>query len=76
MLRHDGDIEKSAALVALPLAGLKKFLKKHAAAENLAVIDPKLGNLIKDSLGLNCIYSQQVLELSRGVRHQLQGLIR
>lgn len=57
-------------------AGLKKFLKKHAAEENLAVIDPKLGNIIKEKLDIPCIYSNAILELSRGVRQQLQGLIR
>ena len=55
--------------------GLKKFLKKHAEGETLAVIDAKLGNVIKEKLGIPCIYSSGVLELSRGLRNQIEGLI-
>jgi nucleolar protein 58 len=54
---------------------LKKFLKKHAEGETLAVMDAKLGNVIKEKLGIPCIYSSGVLELSRGIRNQLGGLI-
>lgn len=56
-------------------AGLKKFLKKHAEGETLAVMDAKLGNLIKEKLGIPCIYSSGVMELTRGVRNQMAGLI-
>lgn len=55
--------------------GLKKFLKKHAEGETLAVVDAKLGNVIKEKLGIPCVYSSGVLELSRGLRYQLEGLI-
>lgn len=38
-------------------AGLKKFLKKHAEGDTLAVLDAKLGSVIKEKLGINCLYS-------------------
>ena len=38
------------------LAGLKKFLKKHAVDEELAVLDKKLGGIVQEKLGINCIY--------------------
>lgn len=54
---------------------LKKFLKKHAEGETLALADPKLGGLIKEKLGIACVYSSGVMELMRGVRYQLNELI-
>lgn len=36
--------------------GLKKFLKKHAVGDTLAVMDSKLGNLIKEKLDIPCVY--------------------
>eukprot|EP00877_Chromochloris_zofingiensis_P001898 jgi/Chrzof1/11709/Cz06g06120.t1 len=66
----------ATALVDSKLSkGLKKFLKKNAVGDTLALMDSKLGSIIKEKLGIPCIYSQQVQELSRGVRNQLQGLI-
>lgn len=66
----------ATALVESKLSkGLKKFLKKHAVGDTLAVLDAKLGNIVKDKLEINCIYSNAILELDRGVRNQLQGLI-
>ena len=41
---------------APPAAGLKKFLKKHAEGDTLAVLDAKLGSVIKEKLGINCLY--------------------
>lgn len=38
-------------------------------------MDAKLGNIIKEKLGINCLYNNGVMELCRGVRLQLQGLI-
>lgn len=38
-------------------------------------MDAKLGGLIKEKLGIPCVYSAGVLELSRGVRNQLAGLV-
>jgi hypothetical protein len=40
----------------LPNTDLKKFLKKHAVGETLAVLDSKLGNLIKEKLQISCMY--------------------
>lgn len=56
-------------------AGLKKFLKKHAEGDTLAVLDAKLGSLIKEKLGINCLYSSGVMELTRGIRNQLTSLV-
>jgi len=74
--------------------------------EELAVLDKKLGGIVQEKLGINCIYkcvqgghgscvnhtrpqesdtelfvslsshSNSIMELTRGVRNQLQGLIR
>lgn len=37
-------------------SGLKKFLKKNAGEDTLAVLDAKLGNIIKEKMGINCIF--------------------
>jgi hypothetical protein len=39
-----------------PYAALKKFLKKHAVDEELAVIDKKLGGIVQEKLGIPCLY--------------------
>ena len=57
---------------------LAKFLKAKGPKEGkgkLAVIDSKLGNLIKDKLGIKCLYNDSVLELMRGIRLQLDSLL-
>ncbi|BDA41914.1 Nucleolar protein 58 [Coccomyxa sp. Obi] len=54
---------------------LKKFLKKNADGNTLGVVDAKLGSIIKEKLGIPCIYSNGVQELTRGVRSQIEGLI-
>ena len=36
-------------------AGIKKFLKKNAVGEELAVLDKSLGKLIKDKLDINVV---------------------
>ena len=63
--------------LALPslFPALKKFIKKHAADEPLAVLDAKLGGLIKEKLGVACVSNAGVAELARGVRAQLAGLV-
>ena len=40
----------------IDVAGLKKFLKKNATGSSLGVADAKLGNIIKEKLGIPCIY--------------------
>lgn len=58
---------------------LKKFLKKQIINKKLndvlAVSDPKLGSVIKEKLGIQCIYDSAVNELMRGIRLQLENLI-
>jgi hypothetical protein len=44
--------------------------------ETLAVLDAKLGSIIKEKLDIPCVYSSAVQELARGVRAQMSGLIR
>jgi nucleolar protein 58 len=53
---------------------LKKFLKKHCE-DKLAVVDAKLGKAISDKLGLKVATGVEVLELTRGIRSQLEGLV-
>ena len=36
--------------------GLKKFLKKNAEGDTLAVLDSKLGSIIKEKLNIPCIF--------------------
>jgi len=56
---------------------LSSFLKKAATDANtkLAVLDQKLGGLIKEKLGLNVVYDASVVELMRGIRSQLENLV-
>ncbi|XP_050223821.1 probable nucleolar protein 5-2 [Mercurialis annua] len=55
--------------------GLRKFLRAHCDSEILAVADSKLGNAIKEKLKIDCVHSNAVMELMRGVRSQLTELI-
>jgi hypothetical protein len=66
----------SDSLLLHPRIALKKFLKKNAGEETIAVLDAKLGNLVKEKMDIPCVHSNAILELARGVRSQLQGLIR
>eukprot|EP01026_Neomeris_dumetosa_P077427 TRINITY_DN8355_c0_g1_i6.p1 TRINITY_DN8355_c0_g1~~TRINITY_DN8355_c0_g1_i6.p1 ORF type:complete len:545 (-),score=100.28 TRINITY_DN8355_c0_g1_i6:76-1710(-) len=69
-------LQGAAALVDQSLdKDLRKFLKKNAAGDKLAVLDNKLGGIIKDKLGINVESNNAVLELSRGIRNQLGGLL-
>lgn len=66
----------ATALVDSKLSkGLKKFLKKNVGEETLALADSKLGSIVKDKLGINCVANGSVLELARGVRSQLSALV-
>lgn len=53
---------------------LKKFLKKHCD-DKLAVVDAKLGKVIAEKLGLKVVSGTEIMELTRGIRSQLEGLI-
>eukprot|EP00882_Tetradesmus_deserticola_P018804 GHRQ01020192.1.p3 GENE.GHRQ01020192.1~~GHRQ01020192.1.p3 ORF type:complete len:108 (+),score=61.39 GHRQ01020192.1:405-728(+) len=58
--KFDNTTEALAAATALVESklskGLKKFLKKHAVGDTLAVLDAKLGGLIKEKLEINCVH--------------------
>jgi nucleolar protein 58 len=58
---------------------LKKFLKKTIVSKSiedeLAVADTKLGGLIKEKLGLQCVFNDSVMELFRGIRLNLDSLL-
>mmetsp|Transcript_159539 Transcript_159539/g.387326 ORF Transcript_159539/g.387326 Transcript_159539/m.387326 type:complete len:481 (+) Transcript_159539:116-1558(+) len=58
---------------------LKKFLKKNVLkkedGESLAVIDSKLGAVIKEKMGIECVNDQSVMQLMRGLRLQMSSLI-
>lgn len=68
----DGKLDKS----------LKSFLKEAilkgkdgADKVTLAVADAKLGGLIKEKMDIKCVYDATILELMRGIRGQLEGLV-
>jgi hypothetical protein len=58
---------------------LKKFLKKNIVkkelTDELGVADTKLGGIIKDKLGVQCVADSTVMELQRGIRNQLVSLV-
>merc|ERR1712172_296804 len=54
--------------------GLKKVVAEDAH-EKLAVADAKLGNVIKEKLGMACVHDSKVGELMRCIRSQASGLI-
>jgi nucleolar protein 58 len=54
---------------------LKKFLKKNCGEDKLAVVDAKLGKAIATKLGLAVTSGAEVLELTRGIRSQMEGLL-
>jgi nucleolar protein 58 len=60
-------------------SSLKKFLKKEIVdknlSETLAVADSKLGGVIKDKLGIQCIHDNSIFELMRGIRAQIENLV-
>ena len=54
---------------------LRKFLAKHCGKDKLAVVDPKLGKVLHEKLNLQVTSGEEVVELTRGIRSQLEGLI-
>lgn len=54
---------------------LKKFLKKNCGDQKLAVVDAKLGKAIATKLGLEVTSGAEVLELTRGIRSQMDSLV-
>lgn len=58
---------------------MENFLKTSVVDAGLkgklAVIDSKLGGMIKEKLGIKCVYDSTILELIRGVRLHIDALI-
>ena len=58
---------------------MKKFLKKSIVKaelkDKLAVADPKLAGLIKDELKIKCVQGDNINELMRGIRNQMNALV-
>ena len=54
---------------------LKKSIVKKKISDKLGVIDSKLGGVIKEKLGIECISGNVVNELTRGLRNQLSSLL-
>ena len=58
---------------------LKTFLKKSVVKaklkDKLAVADPKLAGLIRDELEIKCINNNNINELMRGIRSQMNELV-
>jgi len=57
---------------------LKKLLKKIStdAEETLLVADAKLGNSIKEKFSINCVSNNNVQDLMRLIRGQMESLIK
>lgn len=58
---------------------LKKFLKKSMVEkelkDKLVVSDHRLGGIIKEKMGIKCVYESAMQELFRGIRSQIESLI-
>lgn len=50
-------------------------MKKNCGEDKLAVVDAKLGKAIADKLGLEVTSGHDVLELTRGIRSQMDALV-
>jgi hypothetical protein len=63
----DGSLDKT----------LSKFLRTQIVDKELkgklAVMDAKLGGLVKEKLGIKCVHDAAVAELMRGIRGQLDA---
>lgn len=66
----------TALVESKPSKDLRKFLKKQVSSgEEIAVGDAKLGAAIKDKTGLQCVFSQNVSDLLRAIRCNLETLL-
>ena len=73
-------LQSATALVEGRLSsGMKKFLKKNIVSkeltDTLAVADAKLGGAIKEKLSIPCVWDEAVMQLMRGLRSQIEGLL-
>lgn len=55
LLPIDTLLTKLYCVLLVAAVGLKKFLKKNAVGDTLAVLDAKLGNIIKEKLDIPCV---------------------
>ena len=68
----------AAALECKMNKKLKKVVKQIIASEaheELGVVDAKLGNVIKEKMGLNCFSNNAIVELHRNIKSQADNLI-
>eukprot|EP00397_Hematodinium_sp_SG-2012_P022343 GEMP01023139.1.p1 GENE.GEMP01023139.1~~GEMP01023139.1.p1 ORF type:complete len:531 (+),score=152.68 GEMP01023139.1:60-1652(+) len=73
-------MEEATALIESKMGKqLKKFLKKSIVAEELseklAVIDKALGSAIQKKFNIECVHTETVRELMRGLRFQMEELV-
>ena len=54
---------------------LKENIVNKEVQDSLAVAETKLGGMIKEKLGIQCVHDAGVDELFRGIRSQLANLI-
>uniref|UniRef100_A0A915E556 Nop domain-containing protein n=1 Tax=Ditylenchus dipsaci TaxID=166011 RepID=A0A915E556_9BILA len=79
--KHFKDVEEAITNITSVGEGklsktLKKVLKsKTSEAEELAVGDVKLGNLIKEKLSIQCVNNSAVSELMRSIRANIDTLL-
>lgn len=66
----------TALVEGKPSKDLRRFLKKAVGpGEELAVADAKLGAAIREKTGLQCVFSQAVSDLLRGIRANIETLL-
>lgn len=73
-------LQSTAALTSHTISKtLTRFLRKNIVdkeiSDELIVLDKKLRSVIEDKLGIKCLYSSKYLELIRGIRTQIEGLV-
>ena len=67
----------TAMVEGKPSKDLRKWLKKEVKdTEQIAVGDSKLGAAIKDKTGLQCVHSAEVNNVMRGIRANLESLLK
>lgn len=66
----------TALVESKPSKDLRKFLKAEAGkSEEICVGDVKLGAAIKEKTGIQCVFSQDVANLMRGIRSNIEVLL-
>jgi len=73
-------MEETTALIESKMGkNLKKFLKKNIVdkgiSDELATIDKSLGSVIKEKLGVEVACSEQIRQLTRGLRMNMTELV-